>query len=185
MKAQQNAGFARWQKIKNLKEAAKTLNFLTENNLLQYVDLETKIAEVAAAFDTAADSLKTAETRIWEMSALMKNISNYQKTKNVYDGYKTAADKNIYRRENKKAIFLHESAGKALKSFAGESGKLPNPATLQADYSRLVEKKNSLRAEYSKLKNQANEYGIIKKNVDSILNPTTEKTRHKERGAEL
>jgi len=39
VKAQQSAGFDRWQKIQNLKEAAKTINFPTENNLLQYGDL--------------------------------------------------------------------------------------------------------------------------------------------------
>jgi len=47
VKAQQNTGFERWQKIQNLKEAAKTLNFLTENNLLQYVDLKVFIAQRA------------------------------------------------------------------------------------------------------------------------------------------
>jgi hypothetical protein len=180
VKAQQNAGFARWQKIQNLKEAAKTLNFLTENNLLQYVDLEAKAVEVTAAFDTAAESLNTAENRLAEMATLMKHIENYQQTKPIYDGFKTSKDKNAYRRENKNKIILHETAAKALKSFAGEGGKLPNPVTLQAEYSRLAKKKNILRAEYGKLKNQAREYGIIKKNVDSILNPITERTRRKE-----
>ena len=61
VKAQQSAGFARWQKIQNLKEAAKTLNFLTENNLLHYASLENKTAEVAESFDAAAESLKAAE----------------------------------------------------------------------------------------------------------------------------
>jgi hypothetical protein len=49
----------------------------------------------------------------------------------------------------------------------------------------LTEKKNALRSEYGKLKQQAREYGIIKKNVDSILNPGTERARGKERNAEL
>jgi hypothetical protein len=50
VKAQQNAGYARWQKIQNLKEAAKTLNFLTENKLLQYTDLESKANDVNAHY---------------------------------------------------------------------------------------------------------------------------------------
>jgi hypothetical protein len=58
IKAQQSAGYTRWAKIANLKEAAKTLNFLTENNLLHYADLKAKAAEVATAFDEAADALK-------------------------------------------------------------------------------------------------------------------------------
>jgi len=182
VKAQQSAGFTRWQKIQNLKGAAKTVNFLTENNLLQYSNLENKTAEVTAAFDTAADSLKTAEKRLADMAALMKHIAAYQQTKPVYDGLKTAKDKGAYRREHESAIILHEAAAKALKAHAGDGGKLPNPAALQAEYARLTEKKNALRAEYGKLKQQAREYGIVKRNVDSILNPGAEpRARGKER----
>jgi hypothetical protein len=185
VKAQQSAGFARWQKIQNLKEAAKTVNFLTENNLLRYSSLEAKTAEVAAAFDTAADTLKTAEKRLADMAGLMKHITNYQQTKPVYDGLKTAKDKAAYRREHESEVILHEAAARALRKYTGDGGKLPNPAALQAEYARLTEKKNALRAEYGKLKQQAREYGIVKKNVDSILNPGAERARGKERGAEL
>jgi hypothetical protein len=179
VKAQQNAGFARWQKIQNLKEAAKTLNFLTENNLLQYVDLEAKTAEVAAAFDDTADALKAAEKRLADMVDLMKHTANYQQTKPIYDGMKTAKDKNAYRRDNESAVILHEAATRALRKYAGESGKLPNLAKLQADYTKLTDKKNVLLAEYGKLKRQAREMGVVKRNVDSILNPGTEMTRDK------
>ena len=185
VKAQQSAGFARWQKIQNLKEAAKTLNFLTENNLLQYSSLETKAAEVTAAFDETADTLKAAEKRLKDMAGLMKHINNYQQTKPVYDGMRTAKDTDAYRREHESTIILHEAAARALRKHAGAGGKLPNPAALQADYNKLNESKNALRSEYNKLKQQAREYGIIKKNVDSILNPGAERARGKERSAEL
>jgi hypothetical protein len=185
VKAQQSAGFARWQKIQNLKEAAKTLNFLTENNLLRYSSLEMRTAEVAATFDTAADSLKAAERRLADMAGLMKHINNYQQTKPVVDGMKTAKDTDAYRREHESAFILHEAAARALRKRAGDGGKLPNPSTLQAEYTRLTERKNALRSEYGKLKQQAREYGIIKKNIDSILNPGTERARGKDRNAEL
>jgi len=185
VKAQQSAGFERWQKIQNLKEAAKTLNFLTENNLLQYSALENKTAEVAAAFDSTADTLKAAEKRLADMAALLKNISTYQQTKPIIDGLTTTKNKDSYRREHQSAFILHEAAAKALKAHAGEGGKLPNPAALQAEYNRLTEKKNALRTEYGKLQKQAQEYGIVKKNVDSILNPGTERARGRARQAEL
>jgi len=185
VKAQQSAGFVRWQKIQNLKEAAKTLNFLTENNLLQYGELEAKTAEVTAAFDTTADTLIAAEKRLADMATLIKHISAYQQTKPIYDGLKTAINREAYHHENQSTLIRHEAAARALKTHAGDNGKLPNPATLQAEYERLTEKKNNLRTEYGKLRQQAREYGIVKKNVDSILNPTTERERGKERGAEL
>ena len=78
-----------------------------------------------------------------------------------------------------------EAAARALRKHAGDGGKLPNPATLQTEYNKLTERKNTLLDEYRKLKHQAQEYGIVKKNVDSILNPATGRVRGKERGAEL
>jgi hypothetical protein len=184
VKAQQSAGLARWQKIQNLKEAAKTLNFLTENNLLRYADLEAKAGETAAAFDTAAESLQTAEKRLAGMAGLIKNITAYQRTKPVYDGLKTAKDKNTYRRTHESAVRFHEAAAKALKA-AFPSGKLPNLANLQAEYTTLTEKKDALRAEYAALKKTARTYGVVLKNVDSILSPAEPKAKRRERGAEL
>lgn len=184
VKAQQSAGFSRWAKIQNLKEAAKTLNFLTENNLLQYADLEIKAAEVAAAFDETAAALKTAEKRLADMAVLMKHIAAYQQTKPIYDGLKTAKDKAAYRREHESPLILHEAAAKALRAYAGGGGKLPNPAALQAEYSRLTEKKDALKAAYGKLKRQAREYDIIKRNVDSILNIDFERAKINERKTE-
>jgi hypothetical protein len=190
VKAQQSAGLALWQKIQNLKEAAKTLNFLTENNLLQYSDLATKEREAAAALDTAADSLKAAETRLADMAGLIKNITAYQQTKPVYDGMRTAKDKTAYRRTHHSAIALHETAANTLKGTgalktAFPSGKLPNLAPLQTEYATLTEKKNALRAEYAALKKSAREYGVVRRNVDSILNPAEPKAKRRERGAEL
>ena len=39
IKAQQSTGYEHWAKIYNLKQTAKTMNFLTENNIKQYEDL--------------------------------------------------------------------------------------------------------------------------------------------------
>jgi hypothetical protein len=185
VKAQQSAGYSRWAKIENLKMAAKTLNFLTENNLLQYGDLSAKIAEVNSAFDKTADALKAAEKRLSEMAVLMKHVTTYQRTKPEYDGLRAAKDKDAYRREHESAIILHEAAAKAIKAQAGEGGRFPNAAAMKAEYAKLTERKDALTAEYGKLKIQAREYGIIKRNVDSILNPGTERGKAKERGAEL
>src|SRR5699024_993615 len=40
LQAGKGAGYERWAKIFNLKQMAKTINYLTEHNLLQYAALE-------------------------------------------------------------------------------------------------------------------------------------------------
>ena len=81
---------------------------------------------------------------------------------------------------------MHEAAVRALRKHAGDDKKLPNIAKLKADYIRLTENKNALRAEYGKLRREAKEYGIVLKNVNSILEPSAEqRARGKVRGVEL
>ncbi|MCC0685099.1 relaxase/mobilization nuclease domain-containing protein [Clostridioides sp. ZZV15-6383] len=97
IKAQESRGYEQWAKIHNLKQAAKTLNFLTEHQIEQYADLTAKIAEIGAANEQTADALKGAEKRLADMAVLIKNITTYQKTKPAYDAYRAAKDKGQYR----------------------------------------------------------------------------------------
>ena len=46
IKAQQSAGYEKWAKLHNLKQAARTLNFLTEHEIDSYPDLESRVAEI-------------------------------------------------------------------------------------------------------------------------------------------
>ena len=64
IKVQESRGYEQWAKIHNLKQAAKTMNFLTEHKIEQYAELTAKITEVAKASEQAADSLKEVEKQI-------------------------------------------------------------------------------------------------------------------------
>ena len=76
-------------------------------------------------------------------------------------------------------VILHEAAAKALKA-AGIS-KLPNLAALQAEYEKLQEQKEALRADYGKLKKQVKEYDVIKQNIDSICGSQGSRNGKRER----
>ena len=84
IKAAQSRGYEQWAKIHNLKQAAKTMNFLTENKIEQYADLVSRIEEMAAESGQAGDSLKEVEKRLSDMALLIKNVTTYQKTKPLY-----------------------------------------------------------------------------------------------------
>ena len=179
IKAQESRGYEQWAKLHNLKQAAKTLNFLTEHKIEQYADLTAKIAEIGAASEQAADALKGTEKRLADMAVLIKNITPYQKTKPAYDAYRAAKDKGQYRAAHESSIILHEAAVKALKA-ARIGGKLPNVAALQAEYAALQEQKEALYAGYGKLKKQVKQYDVIKRNIDSILRQDRQPERGKE-----
>jgi hypothetical protein len=185
IKAQQSAGYSRWAKIANLKEAANTLNFLTENGLLQYADLESKTAEVTTAFDDAATSLKGADRKLTDMAVLMKHIETYQQTKPVAVGLKTAKDKDAYRRAHEGELILHDAAARAIRTTRPSSGKLPNLTALRAEHAKLTGRRDALKADYAALRKQVHDIGVVKRNVDSILSVDAGKTKSKDRGKDL
>ena len=168
IKAQQSRGYEQWAKIHNLKQAAKTVNFLTENKIEQYTDLIARIYEITAASEQAADALKGVERRLADMAVLIKNITTYQKTKPVYEAYKKAKNKEQFRASHESDLILYEAAAKALRA-ANVGGKLPSVAALQAEYAKLTEQKEALYADYGKLKKQVKEYDTMKRNIDSFL----------------
>lgn len=182
IKAAQSKGYEQWAKIHNLKQAAKTMNFLTEHKIEQYADLVSRIEEMAAESGQVADALKNAEKRLADMAVLIKNVSTYQKTKPVYDAYRKARNREKYRAGQEQAIILHEAAARSLK--ASGIAKLPNLAALQSEYEALQAQKEALYADYGKLKKKVREYDIIKQNIDSILQADRQPEREKgtERG---
>ena len=182
IKAAQSRGYEQWAKIHNLKQAAKTLNFLTEHQISQYEDLTAKIEEIQTESEKAGDALKEVEKRLADMAVLIKNVSTYQKTKPVYDAYRKARNREKYRAGQEQAIILHEAAVRSLK--AAGIAKLPNLAALQSEYEALQAQKEALYADYGKLKKKVREYDIIKQNIDSILQADRQPEREKgtERG---
>ena len=178
IKAAQSKGYEQWAKIHNLKQAAKTMNFLTEHKIEQYADLVSRIEEMSAESGQAADALKNAEKRLADMAVLIKNVSTYQKTKPVYDAYRKARNREKYRAGQEQAIILHEAAARSLK--AAGIAKLPNLAALQSEYEALQAQKEALYADYGKLKKKVREYDIIKQNIDSILQADRQPEREKE-----
>ena len=179
IKVQQSAGYERWAKIHNLKQAAKSINFLTENKIEYYSDLEQKIADIMTAHDAAAKAVKEVEKRMSDLSLLMKHTTTYRQLKPIYEQYKKSTDKEKYLRGHESEIILFEAAARALREM--QIKKLPDLAALRKEYDSLTDRKAALYEEYRKAKKQMQEYGIIKKNVDSILYPSQSKAREQER----
>ena len=178
IKVQQSAGYARWAKVHNLKQAAKALNFLTEHQIESYEGLESRLDEISAANDEAATTLKTVERRLGDMALLIKHISTHKGLRPVALELRQAKDKTAFRREHESQLVLYEAAAKALKE-AGVK-KLPNLYALKAEYKKLDGERERLSEQYNEVKKELKEYGIIKQNVDSILRVTPGKEQIQE-----
>ena len=140
IKAQQSAGYERWAKIHNLKQAAKSMNFLTENKIEYYSELESKIADIMTAHDAAAKAVKEVEQRMSDLSLLIKHTTTYRQLKPIYDEYRKSPDKEKYLRGHESEIILFEAAARALKEM--QIKKLPDLAALRKEYRSLNDRIN-------------------------------------------
>ena len=169
-------GYEYKAKLTILKEAARTLNYLTENNLLQYADLEKKVEDVHGSYDRTGKELKAVEARLREVQPLIKNISNYQRLKPVYDAFQKAKDKPGFKAKHEAELVIFEAARSTLLAMQGDE-KLPSLKTLQAQQQRLLDEQQRLYDERAKLKKEVKQIETIKSNVDTFLAPSADHDR--------
>ena len=169
-------GYEHKAKLTILKEAARTLNYLTENNLLQYADLEKKVEDVHSSYDRTGKELKGVEARLREVQPLIKNISNYQRLKPVYDAFQKAKDKPGFKAKHEAELVIFEAARSTLLAIQGDE-KLPSLKTLQAEQQRLLDEQQRLYDERAKLKKEVKQIETIKSNVDTFLAPSVDHDR--------
>lgn len=184
IKAKESKGYEHWAKLHNLQEAARTLNYLTENNLLQYSDLTAKVDDVHSSYDRTGTDLKQVESRLREVQPLIKNISNYQRLKPVYEAFQKSKNKTVFRSQHEAELTIFEAARSTLLAIQGEE-KLPSLKSLQAEQRKLLEEQQRLYEERARLKREAKMIDTIKANVDDYLRPASTQEQEKKRNSEL
>ena len=176
-------GYEHKAKLTILKEAARTLNYLTDNNLLQYADLEKKVEDVHSSYDRTGKELKSVEARLREVQPLIKNISNYQRLKPVYDAFQKAKDKPGFKAKHEAELVIFEAARSTLLAMQGDE-KLPSLKTLQAEQQQLLEEQQRLYDERARLKKEVRMIDTMKANVDDFLKPSAEHDRDQQRSTQ-
>lgn len=176
-------GFEHSMKIKILKEAARTLNYLTENELLQYADLEKKVEDIHSSYERTGADLKIVESQLRKVQPLIKNISTYQKLKPIYDAYSKAKNKQSFRAAHEAELVVFEAAKSTLLAMQDDE-KLPSLKSLQAEQQRLLEEQQRLYDERARLKKEAKVIDTMKANVDDFLSPILSQEHGKEKSTE-
>ena len=174
--AGKGAGYERWAKIFNLKEAAKTLNFLIENGLTDYDELAARAEQAGDRFDEVSRRIKQLEGRMAQVAQLKTHIINYSKTREIYAAYKKSRHKKEFLTKHGDEIAKHEAAKKAFDAL-GER-PIPKVAQLSQEYASLLAEKQEQYAEYRTLRQDMIDYRTMKQNVDKILGLAPEEQGH-------
>ena len=182
LKAQQSAGFTHWAKLNNLKQAAKTMNFLAEHEIDSYAQLTEKLSAITDNRNRVHAEIKAIEARQADLSLVMKHASTYRKLKPIYEQYRKSGDKEKFMRGHESEIILFEAAARELKWL--NAVPLPSTERLNAEFAALASKKETLLAEYKSARAEAQEYETVKQNVDVLLSVPKEQEQEKRKQLE-
>ena len=162
-----SAGYERWAKKFNRKEAARTVCLLKEQGLDSYEDLVALTEKLSSRFSELSSSIKSAEKRMVEIGALQTHLNNYSKTRKVYEAYRKYGYSKKFFEEHREAITLHKAAKEAFNNLEG--GKVPSRKALDEEFHRLLTEKKQAYAEYREVKKDMQEYLVAKQTVEHIL----------------
>ena len=143
------------------------MNYLSENNLSEYTELDEKAARATARFNALSAQIKAAETRISEIGNLKTYIINYAKTREVYIAYRKTGYSRKFYEAHEGDILLHQAAKQVFNILNVK--KLPTIKALQTEYETLLIEKKKAYSEYAAARKEMRELLTAKANVDRIL----------------
>ena len=157
-------GYARWAKRYNLKEMSKTLIFLQENKIGSIEEMQERVDAATARYHELGDSIKGSEKRLAEIAVLKAHITNYAKTRPVYDAYRKSGYSKKFLEAHREQITLHKAAKAAFDEASLK--KLPKVKELDAEYAALLSHKKAAYPAYRKARDEMQELKKAQKNVE-------------------
>lgn len=181
MRAGKGPAYERWAKVFNLKQMAATLQYLQENNLLEYEQLTERTAQATDRFHALSDKIKAIEAAANTNADLMAATVDYAKTRAVFEGYKATKYSRKYYAEHEADIELHRAAQATFKRILS-GAKLPKMDALKQERQSLTAEKKTAYKEYREAKKDMQELITAKANIDHLLGLTdTQKNKEMER----
>ena len=161
------AGFERWAQLNNLKEAARTFNYLSENNLLNYEDFQRHVSDINHALEASEQRISELSDEISHQELIQKHCSSYRTCRKIVEDAKTAPDPQKYKATHQSEYKLHDS----LKQQLQELGitKLPSPERLQKKIDNLRNERSSAVKEKQDLEKRRSTLNTITANFNTLL----------------
>jgi hypothetical protein len=178
-------GFEHWAQLNNLKQAALTFNYLSENNLLNYDDFRQHIADTTEAVETSEKEINNQSEKLSRQKVIKKHCDTYRHCHEIVEGEKSASDKKAYQTEHQDEYQLHDMLKQQLRDIGLE--EIPTAEEQQADIDFLEDALSSAREELADLKKQKATLDVVRENFENLLMtsaPELEEKKRKERGAE-
>ena len=174
-KAKASTGYEYWAKLHNLQEQSKTLNYLTENGLLDGEKLDKDLAELTVIYQQCRADIKETEAELKSVNRQLRLLGQFYKTKKIYREYAKGGKKKDFFVQHQSDIELYEAATKDLKEIYGDA-KLPAVQMLKERKAELTEKKQKQYEDFKGVRLQWMELSKLAQNRDSMLGQDKQNT---------
>ncbi|WP_278607766.1 relaxase/mobilization nuclease domain-containing protein [[Ruminococcus] lactaris] len=161
-------GFERWAKLNNLKEAARTFNYLSENNLLNYDDFQQHISDVENSIKAADQKFEEISAELGTQKLIQKHCDSYRLCRKVIENCKSAQNPKAYRTKHQAEYQLHDSLKKELQDLGVT--KIPTSEKIQKRIESLESEQATVICEKQELQKKQKTLGIIQQNFSALLN---------------
>lgn len=152
----------------NLKEAAKTLNFLLEHDITSMDALQSKIASLKQSQQNKVSDLRRIETELKTANESLAVLDGYESTKAVAQSYNKAKFKKKFYKEHFDELRLFKQSQDRLKVLYPNT-KIPTEATIRTKMNRLIDEKNKIYSSYKAAEADAQSYTEMQHNIEMFL----------------
>jgi hypothetical protein len=172
----ESAGFARWLKLQNLKNMAKTWQSINQNDIGDIEAFYSHVAKIHDDFIQVQGDLKSVEQKIIETADQIKNINTYKKYKSIYTGYQNSIDKDAYLRMHESKIILFEAARESLGSIISKQSS-DSISILENKIQELTVESEKLMVVLVEHKKKVSELNQLKSNLETYLKTSYQTTQ--------
>ena len=159
--------FERWAKLNNLKEAARTFNYLSENNLLNYEDFRQHVSDIEASVKVADQRIAHINSDLSTQKVIQKHCDSYRLCRKVIEDCKSAKNPKAYRTKHQAEYQLHDSLKKELQDLGVT--KIPSSNKIQKQIENLESEQAATVREKQELQKKLKTLGIIQQNFTALL----------------
>lgn len=165
--ANESKGFARWLKLQNLKNMAKSWQLLSNENLTDLNSFNDVVNKIHDEYNKNLSYVKSIEANLISIADYKKQLNIYNKYKDIHQSYTTASDPETFFQENEGKLILFVAADEYLKSNDLNSTITFNELNNQTKVlsQNLKKTKNILSQNKAKL----NEINELKHNLETYL----------------
>ena len=160
-------GFERWAKLSNLKEAARTFNYLSENNLLNYEDFKQHVFDIENSIKATDQRIEEINTELGTKKLIQKHCDSYRLCRKVIEDCKSVKNPKAYRTRHQAEYQLHDSLKKELQDLGVT--RIPSSEKIQKQIENLESEQSAAVREKQELQKKQKTLDIIQQNFTALL----------------